>query len=111
MIPPYIRDGILLRSIVATLLVFCLVGLGTIAYAVNTAKSQAEADSRERIEQLLGTVQTTLRIACFVKDHELAREVAQGLLSNDVVLRVTISESGTLMTDLRRPGSVGTTAA
>ncbi len=111
MIPPYIRDGILLRSIVATLLAFCLVGLGTIAYAVNAAKSQAEADSRERIEQLLGTVQTTLRIACFVKDRELAREVAQGLLSNDVVLRVTISESGNLMTDLQRPGGVGTNDA
>lgn len=103
--PALIRDGILLRSILVTILAFCLVGVGTVAYTMQAARTQAEAQSRERIEQLLDTVQSTLRVACFVKDRELAREVAQGLLSNSVVLRVTIRESGNLLADLERRGN------
>lgn len=101
-----IRDGILLRSILVTILAFCLVGIATVAYTVQSARAQAEAQSRERIEQLLDTVQSTLRVASYVKDRELAREVAQGLLSNNVVLRVTISESGNLLADLERRGNL-----
>lgn len=101
---PLIRDGILLRSILVTILAFCLVGVVTLAYTMHSARTQAEAQSQERIEQLLDTVQSTLRVAGFVKDRELAREVAQGLLSNPVVLRVTISESGNLLADLERRG-------
>lgn len=100
----FIRDGILLRSILVTILAFCLVGVVTVAYTMQSARTQAEAQSRERIEQLLDTVQSTLRVAGFVKDRELAREVAQGLLSNPVVLRVTISESGNQLVDLARGG-------
>ncbi|MCA1937162.1 MAG: PAS domain-containing protein [Dechloromonas sp.] len=100
----FIRDGILLRSILVTILAFCLVGVVTVAYTMQSARAQAEAQSRERIEQLLDTVQSTLRVAGFVKDRELAREVAQGLLSNPVVLRVTISESGNQLVDLARGG-------
>ncbi|HOI51367.1 MAG TPA: hypothetical protein PLN02_03250 [Azonexus sp.] len=84
------RDGILFRSILVTLLAFALVGFATLAYTVQTARSAAEEQSRVRLEQLLDTVQSTLRVACFVKDQELAREVASGLLSNTEVLRVTI---------------------
>jgi len=100
-----IRDGILLRSILVTILAFCLVGVATVAYSIQSAREQAEVQSRERIEQLLDTVQSTLRVASFVKDRELAREVAQGLLSNNIVLRVTISESGNLLADLERSGN------
>jgi diguanylate cyclase (GGDEF)-like protein/PAS domain S-box-containing protein len=35
-------------------------------------------------------VESTVRIACFLNDQDLAREVAQGLLSNTEVLSVTI---------------------
>ena len=86
------RDGILFRSILVTLLAFALVGFATLAYTVQAARSAAEEQSRVRLEQLLDTVQSTLRVACFVKDQELAREVASGLLSNTEVLRVTIHE-------------------
>lgn len=96
------RDGILFRSILVTLLAFALVGFATLAYTVQTARSAAEEQSRVRLEQLLDTVQSTLRVACFVKDQELAREVASGLLSNTEVLRVTIHEGDNQLIDLQR---------
>ena len=96
------RDGILLRSILVTLLAFALVGFATLAYTVQSARDAAEEQSRVRLEQLLDTVQSTLRVACFVKDQELAREVASGLLSNTEVLRVTIHEGDNQLIDLQR---------
>ena len=98
----FIRDGILLRSILVTILAFVLVGIATVAYTMQIAREQAEQQSRVRLEQLLDTVQSTLRVACFVKDRELAREVASGLLSNTEVLRVTIHENGQILADVQR---------
>lgn len=96
------RDGILLRSILVTLLAFALVGFATLAYTVQAARNAAQEQSQVRLEQLLDTVQSTLRVACFVKDQELAREVASGLLSNTEVLRVTIHEGDNQLIDLQR---------
>jgi len=97
-----IRDGILLRSILVTILAFALVGCATLAYTVHVAQGAAQEQSRVRLEQLLDTVQSTLRVACFVKDQELAREVASGLLSNTEVLRVTIYEGDKQLADVHR---------
>ena len=87
-----LKDGILLRSIVATVLAFIVVGLATVAYTSHTASERAMRESDLRLNQLLDTVESTLRVACYVKDEALAKEVARGLLSNTEVLRVAIEE-------------------
>ena len=69
---------------------------------MQAARNAAQEQSQVRLEQLLDTVQSTLRVACFVKDQELAREVASGLLSNTEVLRVTIHEGDNQLIDLQR---------
>ena len=104
-----LRDGILLRSIVVTILAFILVGVATIAYTAHAARIQAETQSRVHLEQLLDTVESTLRVACFVKDVQLAREVALGLLSTTEILRVTIHEGSFILADIQRPGNRGST--
>ena len=97
-----LTDGILLRSIVATLLVFVVVGIGTVTYTAYATGQQAIHASNTRLNQLLDTVESTLRVACYVKDDVLAKEVARGLLSNTEVLRVTIQEGSHNLADMRR---------
>lgn len=100
--PALARDGILLRSILVTIISFALVAFATLAYTVQAASAAAREQSQTRLEQLLDTVESTLRVACFVKDRELAREVASGLLSNTEVLRVRIFENDNLLADVYR---------
>lgn len=101
----FARDGILLRSILVTGLAFVLVGITTVLYTMVETRRIVEEQSRVRLEQLLDTVQSTLRVACFVKDQGLAREVAVGLLNNTVVLSVTIREGEQVLADVRRDGA------
>lgn len=96
------RSGILIRSVVVTLLVFVLASIGSIAYTAYSTSAHMRAASDTRLEQLLDTVQSTVRIACFLQDADLAKEVALGLLSNTEVLRVTIVAGGDTLADEQR---------
>lgn len=98
------RNGILTRSIAFTVIAFVLVGIATLNFTVRRTHTEAEQTSITRLNQLLDTVESTLRVACFVKDSDLATEVARGLLSNPEVLRVTIAEGKDTLADVRREG-------
>jgi diguanylate cyclase (GGDEF)-like protein/PAS domain S-box-containing protein len=102
MTPRWPKDGILLRSITVTVLAFILVGIATVVYTAHATSQRAMWESDTRLNQLLDTVESTLRVACFVKDDGLAREVARGLLSNTEVLRVVIQEGSEILADLQR---------
>lgn len=101
-----LKDGILLRSIIATALAFILVGIATVAHTAYTNRETALRESVTHLNQLLDTVESTLRVACFVKDEALAKEVARGLLSNTNVLRVAILQGSETMADMQlsKPG-------
>lgn len=96
------KDGILLRSIIVTVLAFILVGIATVAYTAHATSERARREATTHLNQLLDTVESTLRVACYVKDEVLAKEVARGLLSNSAVLRVTIQEGSETLVDLQR---------
>ncbi len=99
---PLVRDGILVRSIIATVLVFFLVGVATVTFTAYATRERALQESDRRLAQLLDTVESTLRIACFVRDDGLAKEVARGLLSNTELLRVTIDDGYESLADMQR---------
>jgi diguanylate cyclase (GGDEF)-like protein/PAS domain S-box-containing protein len=104
-----LRHGILVRSIVVTVAAFLVVGVATVAYTARSTGNLAEQAINTRMSQLLDTVQSTLRIACFLKDQDLAREVAQGLLSNTEVLSVTIvAGDDILASQQRKDAGIGT---
>ncbi|MBC7207913.1 MAG: diguanylate cyclase, partial [Methyloversatilis sp.] len=54
-------------------------------------------EERERMQrhlaELMATVERTASVAAFARDEQLANEVAQGLLLNDAVARVVITEA------------------
>jgi hypothetical protein len=85
---PRLYKGIVYRSILITLLAFLLASIGSLAFSAYTTGARAIQTIQTRLNQLLDTVQSTVKIACFLDDKDLAKEVALGLLSNSEVLRV-----------------------
>jgi signal transduction histidine kinase/CheY-like chemotaxis protein/HPt (histidine-containing phosphotransfer) domain-containing protein len=101
------RDGIVNRSILITLLAFLVAGIGALTYTSYTTAQRATRTIDTRLNQLLDTVQSTVKIACFLKDTDLAKEVSMGLLSNSEVLRVTILADGATLVDESRTNRSG----
>ncbi|MDR3369807.1 bifunctional diguanylate cyclase/phosphodiesterase [Rhodoferax sp.] len=94
--------GLLLRSTLAVIAASLLAGILAVAYTAWFTSQRAHQASEVRLVELLDTVQSTLAVACFVKDQTLAGELAQGLLNNSDVLAVSISTEDAVLTDKRR---------
>ena len=83
--------GLLSRFTLLVILVSVLTGLLVVAYTAYDTHQRAHEASKVRLNELLDTIESTLKVACFAKDETLASELAEGLLSNSDVLAVTIS--------------------
>lgn len=79
-----------LRTSAIILLIVTLLGVVFLALAVYLRAESVEREQESRIQELLTTVERTAQIGCFLGDHQLAREVADGLLSNNIVSAVRI---------------------
>ncbi|MDB6088117.1 MAG: diguanylate cyclase domain protein [Gammaproteobacteria bacterium] len=82
-------------SIVArtTLTILALsLALGLIFAGVASVRAQKNEERRLQVglQELLATVESTTRIACFLGDATLAKEIGQGLLSDHVVTGVRV---------------------
>jgi len=84
------KNSLLFRSIAMVVVISSLLSLFTVAITTVVTHKRAYEAASTRLNQLLDTVESTVRVACFVEDRVLADEVAQGLLSNSEVLDVTI---------------------
>ena len=70
-----------------------LVGvLVALASTVMVGREERERMQRQ-LAELMATVERTASVAAFARDEQLANEVAQGLLLNDAVARVVITEA------------------
>ena len=96
------KDGIVLRSVLVALVAFVVASIGSIAYTTHETAQRTTRTIDIRLQQLLDTVQSTVRIACFLNDGDLAKEVSLGLLSNSEVLQVTVIADGNVLADQRR---------
>jgi diguanylate cyclase (GGDEF)-like protein len=100
--------GLLVRSTLAVIAASLLAGLLAVAYTAYATSQRAHLASQTRLAELLDTMESTLAVACFVKDQTLARELAQGLLDNSDVLAVSISTEDELLTEKHRGPATGT---
>lgn len=101
------RDGIVNRSILVMLLAFLVAGIGIVTTVSYSTAQRTARTIDTRLNQLLDTVESTVRIACFLKDRDLAREVSMGLLSNSEVLSVQILAEDELLARESRAASTG----
>lgn len=92
---PSWRQSIIFLAVIVVISSGILVGMlfiGTTAYVTNERTQQ---QSITRLSELLDTVESTVSIACFVEDQNLAKEVARGLLKNSGVLGISIRSNNT----------------
>jgi diguanylate cyclase (GGDEF)-like protein/PAS domain S-box-containing protein len=94
--------GLLLRSTLFVIFASVLAGVAAVAYTAYATNQRAHQASQTRLNELLDTVESTLRVACFAKDQTLAGELVQGLLNNSDVLAVTIATEQQVLADKRR---------
>lgn len=99
---PFPGDGIVLRSILLTVLAFLVAGIGLFAFTYHATAQRAVRDVDNRLNQLLDTVHSTLSIACFLQDEALARDVASGLLKSPEVRHVLIQADDVILSDIGR---------
>ena len=90
------------RSLVlrGTALIFALALLLGLAFALACARIvERHEDARlvSQLQQLVATVENTAKIACYLHDQTLAREIATGLMKTHAVGGVRISAGGTLL--------------
>lgn len=79
-----------LRTTAIILLIVTLLGVVFLALAVYFRAASVEQDQQARLQELLTTVEKTAQIGCFLGDRQLAQEVTEGLLSNNIVSAVRI---------------------
>lgn len=70
-----------------------------------------EQHLQARLDELLSTVESTVSIACYVKDEALAREIGNGLMRNRVVSGVRIDAEGSALYQQSRFGADAPAAA
>ena len=88
------RHGILVLSTAVVVGVSLIVSLMFIARTLVVVDDRTRTQSAADLHELIDTIESTASIACFVKDQQLATEVARGLLKNRSVLGVRIESEG-----------------
>ena len=97
--------SVVARTTVAIVLLALLMG-GAFAVAASALISHHEyARLETQLEQLLASMDNTLRIACYLNDRSLAKEVASGLLQSDAVEGVRIESGGEVLVEMHRSGA------
>lgn len=69
-------------------------GAFSITATMSVIRDRAERNAARELGELFDTVESTVRIACFVEDQALAAEVVRGMLKNSKVLGVAIRAGG-----------------
>jgi diguanylate cyclase (GGDEF)-like protein/PAS domain S-box-containing protein len=100
---PILRStSLVFRATFWILLLVGAVGLLSLWLGNSLAVQRETQRSHEKLMELLNTVERSASIACFLGDKELAKEVAQGLLSNRIVRKVVISDTNKPLAALQR---------
>lgn len=99
--------GILVRGLLTVVGIALLVGVISTLLVRQTIGARLHQEALTRLDELVDTVESTAAVACFANDEQLAKEVAQGLLRNSEVVRVTISGRERELTRLERAARNG----
>ncbi|MDP2809598.1 MAG: EAL domain-containing protein [Rhodocyclaceae bacterium] len=95
-------ERILVRTAAGVAGIFLLVGAVFVAITTATTSEFVHKQSASRLGELLDTVESTVSIACFVEDRQLALEVARGILKNSEVAGVAILTGGKELASAQR---------
>lgn len=100
--PANFGNSILGRATLLLLLVSLVIGLMTSAVTAQNTRKVSEREVAARIHSLIDTVEASVQIASFVRDAEMARQIARGLLSNREIRFIRIRDDSTTLAELVR---------
>ncbi len=86
-----IKHSLLLRLAAVILITSLLAGMGATRYYYGYVIGHETSNSLNAVDQLQRTVSTTASIAAYLNDKDLAQEVINGLLKNDLILAAQIT--------------------
>lgn len=93
------QRSLLFRTVTSIIAITVIIGSILVIISSQLYAKRAQGDAYNRLGELIDTVESTVQIACFVGDAQLATEVARGLLKTREVSGVTIrSDKGDLVT-------------
>lgn len=90
----FLKKRIALRTTVAIIALVSIVGIAIISIAGTVLAERSLARQERLVHDLLNALDNTLRLAVFLEDPVLARELQQGLEQNTLVEAVTILVEG-----------------
>jgi diguanylate cyclase (GGDEF)-like protein/PAS domain S-box-containing protein len=100
-----VRGSIVTRTTLAILVPAMILGLTFTSFVSGSVERSEQQRAQIRLQQLLSTVERTAQIACYLKDHTLADEIAHGLISNRSVSRATITSGTLILAQIDNPAS------
>ncbi len=103
-----LRDSLqklLPRTAMIVLLVSALVGALFVARTVVVIGERTSARAMAHLDEILGTVENTVSVACFANDAALAKEVASGLMKNSDIAGVSILSGEQVLARAGRQGA------
>lgn len=95
----FLRKSLAVRTASIILLMVAVVGLVFLALAVQITRVEEHQQQMQRLDGLLNTVHSTVSIATFLQDRNLASELVAGLLRNPTVRGVRIYASGEVIAE------------
>lgn len=105
---PTWRRGILYLTAIQVVGVATVVGLVFVLLTSQVTDNRTQNQFSARLGELLETVESTARIACFTKDKTLATEVANGLAKNSEVLGVVVRSGSEVLSRSFKPSATPT---
>ncbi|MFC0351034.1 sensor domain-containing diguanylate cyclase [Undibacterium danionis] len=97
-----LRTSIVVRSSAIVLGITLFIGGIFAAFTYYWEANTEQELVKNRMHTLLSTVESTVSIACYLFDANLAKEVAQGLLKNEDVASVKIYSEQQTLTELHK---------
>lgn len=97
--------SIVARTTVSILLLATAVGAIVASAGAWMIHGNEEARLRSQLDDLLATVESTVSIACYVRDSALAHEIGAGLMRNRVLSSVLILTDDGVLYRQDRPGT------
>lgn len=88
-------------------MVVLLVGIISLWWGNTLSIERETTRTQNQLQELLDTVERPASIACFLQNQQLANEVSQGLLNNEIVKRIVIRAGSTLLAEAVRSPDAG----
>jgi diguanylate cyclase (GGDEF)-like protein/PAS domain S-box-containing protein len=98
-----LRTSIAARSSAMIIAIVAAIGLGLLSISMSLIWREEGVRQKAQVEENFAIVESTLSLACFLSDRNLAQEIAQGLVRDRSIARVVVKAGGKVLADVVDP--------